>query len=100
MNGTKITSDKHAFVASLAFIGAIPILSIVLQLMIFITGGRMRVAASQYANVLLPLVYCDGNPLGSEVVLLLTELVTLFSVSGKKSFFPEFLEKKLFFHKH
>ena len=53
----------------------IQILSIVLQLMTFITGQLMRVAASQYTNVHLPLVCCDRNCLGSEVVLLLTEFI-------------------------
>ena len=43
----------------------------------------MRVAASQYTNVLIPLVYWDGNPLGSEVVLLLTEFLWYFGAGHK-----------------
>ena len=35
----------------------------------------MRVAASQYTNVHFPLVCCDRNCLGTEVVLLLTEFI-------------------------
>ena len=68
----------------------------------------MRVAASQYTNVHFPLVCCDRNCLGTEVVLLLTEFIkqTLMYYYVRyvlnleqKVFVPDFLEKKLFFQK-
>ena len=68
----------------------------------------MRVAASQYTNVHFPLVCCDRNCLGTEVVLLLTEFIkhTLMYYYVRyvlnleqKVFVPDFLEKKLFSRK-
>ena len=68
----------------------------------------MRVAASQYTNVHFPLVCCDRNCLGTEVVLLLTEFIkhTLMYYYVRyvlnleqKVFVPDFLEKTLFFQK-
>ena len=53
----------------------------------------MRVAASQYTKVLFPLVCCDGNSLGSEVVVLLNEFLVFIRSPDK---FIELPDKSAF----
>ena len=55
----------------------------------------MRVAASQYTNVHFPLVCCDRNYLGTEVVLLLTEFIK-HSLMYYYVHYVLFLEKTFF----